>query len=79
MQRKGNPSALLVGIETGAATVENSMELPQKKKKKWTCLFTQQFHFWNTAKESQNNSSKEYTHPYVHSSVIYNSQDLETG
>ena len=33
MQRKGNPSALLVGIETGAATVENSMELPQKKKK----------------------------------------------
>ena len=27
--RKGNPSALLVGLQTGAATVENSMELPQ--------------------------------------------------
>ena len=26
MQRKGNPSALLVGMQTGAATVENSME-----------------------------------------------------
>ena len=25
--RKGNPSALLVGLQTGAATVENSIEL----------------------------------------------------
>ena len=32
MWRKGNPSALLVGMETGAATVENSMEFPQKTK-----------------------------------------------
>ena len=32
MWRKGNPSALLVGIQTGAATVENSMEFPQKTK-----------------------------------------------
>ena len=30
--RKGNPSALLVGTQTGAATVENSMEFPQKTK-----------------------------------------------
>ena len=30
MQRKGNPSTLLVGMQTGAATVENSMEFPQK-------------------------------------------------
>ena len=30
--RKGTPSALLVGLQTGAATVENSMELPQKTK-----------------------------------------------
>ena len=30
MQRKGNPSALLVGMQTGAATVENSMDFPQK-------------------------------------------------
>ena len=27
---KGNSSALLVGMQTGAATVENSMETPQK-------------------------------------------------
>ena len=32
MRRKGNPSTLLVGMQTGAATVENSMEFPQKTK-----------------------------------------------
>ena len=32
MRRKGNPSALLVGMQTGAATVENSMEFAQKIK-----------------------------------------------
>ena len=31
MWRKGNPSALL-GMQTGAATLENSMEFPQKVK-----------------------------------------------
>ena len=32
LQRKGNPSALLVGMQTGAATVENGMEFSQKTK-----------------------------------------------
>ena len=32
MRRKGNPSALLVGMQTGEATVENSMEFPQRTK-----------------------------------------------
>ena len=32
MRRKGNPIALLVGMQTGEATVENSMEFPQKTK-----------------------------------------------
>ena len=30
MWRKGNPCALLLGMQTGAATVESSMEIPQK-------------------------------------------------
>ena len=30
--RKGNPSALLVGLQTGAATIEKSMEFPQETK-----------------------------------------------
>ena len=32
MQRKGNPSALLVGMQAGAATVDKSMKFPQKTK-----------------------------------------------
>ena len=32
MWRNGNPSLLLVGMQTGAATVESSMELTQKIK-----------------------------------------------
>ena len=32
MWRKGNPSALLVGMQTGEATVKNSMEFPQTTK-----------------------------------------------
>ena len=34
MQRKGNPLALLVGMQTGAATLENALEIPQKVKNK---------------------------------------------
>ena len=40
MWRKGNPSALLVEMQTGVATMENSMEFP-KKNEKWNCLSTQ--------------------------------------
>ena len=32
MWRNGNPFALLLGMQTGAATLENSMEVPQKLK-----------------------------------------------
>ena len=32
MWRKGNPFVLLVGAQTGVATVESSMEIPQKLK-----------------------------------------------
>ena len=30
MRRKGKPPTLLVGMQAGAATLENSMEIPQK-------------------------------------------------
>ena len=33
MWRKGNSCALSVGMQVGAATVETSIEFPQKKKK----------------------------------------------
>ena len=37
MQRKGNPSAVLVGMQTGEATVENSMGFTQKMKMELPC------------------------------------------
>ena len=36
MRRKGNPLTLLVGMQTGAAALENSMELLQKVKNRTT-------------------------------------------
>ena len=73
---EGPPCALLVGMQIGAATVENSTEFPQQIKKGSP--------FWpsnptsgNLSKETQNINLKEYMHPYIHCSVMYNSQDLE--
>ena len=37
MWRKRNPCKLLVGMETGAVTMESSMVLPQKLKP-WTTM-----------------------------------------
>ena len=39
MRRIGNPSALWVGMQTGEATVENSMEFPQYGKLKMELPF----------------------------------------
>ena len=63
-------------MQIGAATVENSMELPQ--------IFQMKLAYdWaipseNISEEIQNTNLKEYIHPYVHCSIIYNNQDLET-
>lgn len=43
---KGNPSALLVGIDTGATAIENSVGFPQKIKMKLPV--TQQLKFYNS-------------------------------
>ena len=50
MWRKGNPLALLVGMQTGAATLENSMEVPQKIKNRTT----QQLHYEEFIQRIQN-------------------------
>ena len=76
MWRKGNPSALLVGMQTGAATVENSMDFPQKTKH-GTALLTQQFRCWDYTLRTLKHQSKRTCAPNVHSSTIYNSQVLE--
>ena len=42
MWRNGNPLALLVGMQTGAATLENSVEVPSSKNLKYIYPMTQQ-------------------------------------
>ena len=75
MWRKGNPFALFVGMQTGAATVENSMEIPQKIKN-GTALWPTDSISGNLPKETQISNSKEHEHLYAHCS-IYNRQGTE--
>ena len=72
--RKGNPPTLSVGMKIGTATMENSMEVPQKTKNRvamWSSNPTPR------CVSEQNYNSKRYMHPNVHSSTIHNSQDTE--
>ena len=64
-------------MQTGAATVESSMEIPQKIKNESA--------FWPSdptsgkiPEEAQNTNLKELKYLYVNCSVIYNHQDKET-
>ena len=74
--RKGNPSAQLVGMQTAAATVENSVELPQKIKNE-TALWPNNYSSGYLLQEIRNTNLKDFMHPYVHCSIIYNCPDLE--
>ena len=76
MRRKGNPLTLLVGMQTGAATLGNGTESPEKVKNRTTLR-----HNGGTTrylpKENKNTKSKDYMHPYVSSSIVFNSQGME--
>ena len=63
-------------MQIGVATVESSMELPQKVKN-GTDLQLSNFTSENLPEETWNTNSKEYIHPYVHYNIIYSCQDLE--
>jgi len=73
--RKGNPCALLVGMQTSTATVENSMDVPQKVTNRTTISFSNSTFGYG---ENENTNSKRYMYPHVHCSIIYNGQDMET-
>ena len=64
-------------MQAGAATLENSTEVPQKGKNRAT-LRSSNCTTRYLSKEYENTYLKEYTHPYVYSSMVYNSQDMET-
>ena len=67
--RKGTPPTLL------AAMMENSMEVPQKTKSRITIWLNNSTH--GKIVEHRYNS-KGHMHPYIYSSTIHNSQDMET-
>ena len=73
--KKGNPPTLMVRMYIGIASVENSMEAPQTTKNRIT--------IWSSNLtpghiSRQNCNLKRYMHPYVHSSTMSNSWDMET-
>ena len=73
---KGEPFVLLVGMQTGAATVESSMEVLQKIKNGSAFQLSYPTS-GNISERTQNTNSKEHKHPYVHCGIIYNHQDIE--
>ena len=64
-------------MQTGAATVENSMEFPQKTKN-GTAFWPGDSTSGNLSEETQNTHLKEYVHIYIHYGIIYNKHILET-
>ena len=63
-------------MKTATATVENSMEFPQKTKSV-TAFWLRDSSGGNIPWEYRITNSKKLMHPYVYSSAIYNSQVLE--
>ena len=47
------------------------------KNSKWVCLWHSDSSSGNISEETQNTNLKEYMHPCIHCSIIYNSQDME--
>ena len=76
MWRKRNTFALLVGMQIGAATLENSMEVPQRSKNR-TTLQPSNCTTRYLSKGYGYAVLKGHVHPNVYSSTIDNSQGME--
>ena len=76
MWRKGNPCALLVGMQIGTAIEESSMELPQKLKMELPHDSAIPL-LGSYPEKPENTNSKEHKYLYVHCSAIYNHQGVK--
>ena len=76
MRRKGNPCALLVGMQIGTATVENRIETFPKIKDK-TTIWPSYSTSGNLSEANKNTNLNRYMHPCVHCTIMYNSQETE--
>lgn len=68
---------LSVGTDTSAATVENSVEFPQKIKNR-AALQSRNPTSTHIPKGNENRASKSYQCPHVHCRISYSNQDTET-
>ena len=74
MWRKGNPLALLVGMQIDTPTMEDDMEIPLKTRNKTT--------IWPSDPNPRhipwgNQNWKRHMYPNVYCSTIYNSHNME--
>lgn len=76
MWKKRIPLTLLVGKQTGQATLDNSIEVPQKVKN-GTTLQSGNCTTRYLTKEYKNTSFKCYMPPNVYTSIIDNSKIIE--
>ena len=73
---KGEAFCTVAGMKIGTATVESSMEIPQKIKN--APAFRSSYPtFGAICKGTQNTNSKDHKHSYVHCRIIYNQPDME--
>jgi len=74
--RKGNLPTVLVGMKIGAATTDNTVEVPYKTKNRVT-IWSRNSHSWGLSRKDKNSNSERFMYLNVHSSTVYNSQDME--
>ena len=75
--RKGNPYSLLVGMQTGTATMENNMAVPQKIKN-IVPIWPKNLSPGYLPEKLKNMYLQRYMHHYVHCSIIHGGQGRET-
>ena len=63
-------------MQIGVATVESSMQFPQKIKSA-SAFWPKDPTFGDISEGTQNTNLKEHKHPYVHWNIIYNRQHME--
>ena len=65
-------------MQTGAATVEDSMEIPEKVKNRTTIRSSSPASgYLSPPPKSKTLIQKKYMHSYVLGGIIYSSQDME--
>ena len=72
----GNAVTLLVGMQAGAAILENSMEVPQKVENRAT-LWPNNYTTGHLPQRYKCSDLKGHLLPNVHSSDVHNSQTME--